>query len=305
MNLQPSIINPSLSDQCDVAGSTPSHSAIAMYYDCTKHYYWMFWHGSTGAIHYGLRDARTRSAKDELLNTNRVMAERARISHNDRVLDAGCGIGGSSFWLARERGARVVGITLSRVQLRQARRTADRLGMSEQVGFHLRDYSDTRFATGSFDVVWALESSCYAADKAAFVREAHRILRPGGRIVVGDGFLLRPPANESEQRHYDLFKRGLMLPDMVQPQALAEVLRANGFSEVRVWDETEGAIPSCQRLYRRCAAALPIARALGALGLVSPILLANIRAGIAQRHLVKAGVAGYFVLFGERDCARS
>jgi SAM-dependent methyltransferase len=55
----------------------------------------------------------------------------------------------------------------------------------------LGDYEHTEFAAGSFDGVYALESSCYAhgANKSAFLRECHRLLRPGGRVVVADGFL--------------------------------------------------------------------------------------------------------------------
>jgi MPBQ/MSBQ methyltransferase len=55
----------------------------------------------------------------------------------------------------------------------------------------LGNYEHTSFAPESFEAVYAIESSCYArgANKSALLKEAHRLLRPGGRIVVADGFL--------------------------------------------------------------------------------------------------------------------
>jgi tocopherol O-methyltransferase len=291
----------------DVTDSAPpvhshdaAHRAIAEYYDYTVGYYRTFWHGSTGAIHYGLGDGHTRCWRDELLNTNRIMARRAEISRRDRVLDAGCGVGGSSVWLAREYGARVVGITLSPAQLARARDTAKQQSLGEYVEFDLRDYAATGLPARSFDVVWALESSCYAADKSAFVREAHRLLRPGGRLIVGDGFLKRLPRTSAEAAAYDAFKRGLVLPDLVRPQDLEHEMKVVGFDRVEIWDHTEGARRSSQRLYRRCLIAHPLSRILESLGIVSPIIRQNIRAGIAQRTLVRSGVAGYFLIRADR-----
>src|SRR5262249_51577782 len=151
------------------------------------------------------RDASTRGARDELLNTNRVLADVARIGPDARVLDAGCGVGGSAVWLARHTGARVLGLTLSPRQARHARAFARHHDVARQVEIGVRDYLHTHLPDRSFDVVWALESSCYAADKRAFLREAFRLLAPGGRLVLGDGFLLRAPRTARERRECALF----------------------------------------------------------------------------------------------------
>ncbi|MGH7749466.1 MAG: SAM-dependent methyltransferase, partial [Candidatus Dormibacteria bacterium] len=88
--------------------------AIVGYYDETWLDYRILWLNPDNlAVHFGYTDQSTRSHTDALKNMNRVLADRVQIQSGERVLDAGCGVGGSSFWLAKERGAEVVGITLA------------------------------------------------------------------------------------------------------------------------------------------------------------------------------------------------
>ena len=86
--------------------------AIVGYYDQTWLDYRILWLNKDNlAVHFGYTDDSTRSHTDALKNMNRVLADRVRIQPGERVLDAGCGVGGSSLWLATERGAEVVGVT--------------------------------------------------------------------------------------------------------------------------------------------------------------------------------------------------
>lgn len=127
-----------------------------------------------------------------------------------RVLDMGCGLGATLRSIARRvPTACLHGITLAPWQLEQGRHLNQACAEGERVALVLGDYEKTSFASGSFDAVYALESSCYAhgANKSAFLNEAHRLLRPGGRIVVADGFLgpgrLRGPQQNIYRRLCD------------------------------------------------------------------------------------------------------
>src|ERR1700687_2012427 len=85
---------------------------VISYYEGTWFdYRWLWLNSENNAIHFGYHDEQRRSQAESLLNTNRVLAAVAAIHPGDRVLDAGCGVGGSSIWLAEQRGATVVGIT--------------------------------------------------------------------------------------------------------------------------------------------------------------------------------------------------
>jgi SAM-dependent methyltransferase len=109
-----------------------------------------------------------------------------------RILDMGCGLGATLRSLAgRFPQADLHGITLVPWQLEQGRLLNQSSPQANRITLSLGDYENTAFSSGSFDAVYAIESSCYAhgANKSAFLREAHRLLRPGGRIAVADGFL--------------------------------------------------------------------------------------------------------------------
>ena len=129
-----------------------------------------------------VESARRRVLRDQKL------AEHAEITSSDQVCDAGCGVGGSAVFLAKTFGCRVHGITLGGNQVITSRENASRQGVEHLVAFSRQDYLDTRFPSDTFDVVWAIESVCYAVDKKDFLEEAYRILKPGGRLAVADFF---------------------------------------------------------------------------------------------------------------------
>jgi len=276
------------------------NAKIAEYFDATMPYYRTFWHRGTNALHYGFWDEHTKSVKDALIRTNAVLAEIAGITSKDNVLDAGCGVGGSALWLASHTGATVRGITLSPQQRDEATRLAEQENLGKLVRFEIGDYLRTGFADESFDVVWAVESVCYAEEKRDFLREAYRILKPGGRLVIADGFLKRDPVNDVERRDYKYFLDGLALANLAKNDSFKEAMTSIGFRKIAFFDKTQEILPSSRRLYFRCLAAYPFFRLANLIGIVPDIVMKNGPAGIAQWKLVRSGVGGYSVFYGEK-----
>jgi MPBQ/MSBQ methyltransferase len=103
-----------------------------------------------------------------------------------KVLDVGCGFGGTSRYLARKLGpsAQVEGITLSPKQVERGTEMALEQGVDQQVKFKVMDALNMTYADNSFDVVWACESGEHMPDKAAYINEMMRVLKPGGTFVM-------------------------------------------------------------------------------------------------------------------------
>jgi SAM-dependent methyltransferase len=118
-----------------------------------------------------------------------ALAERAGIADGDRVLDAGCGIGGPAAIIARRYpGCRIDGVTNSGTQAGIARQRLAEAGLADRVVIHLADYQELPFPNGGFDVVVFFESTGYATDIDQMYREAARVLKPDGRLYVKDVF---------------------------------------------------------------------------------------------------------------------
>ena len=109
-----------------------------------------------------------------------------------RILDMGCGLGATLRSFAHHVPfAHLQGITLVPWQIEQGRRLNQSSPQTANIQLSLADYERTSFPSESYDAAYAIESSCYGAGakKSRFIREAHRLLRPGARLVVADGFL--------------------------------------------------------------------------------------------------------------------
>ena len=100
----------------------------------------------------------------------------------------------------------------------------------------LGDYEHTTFPSESFDAIYALESSCYSAgsNKSRLIREAHRLLRPGGRFVVADGFIgpgkFRGPQTSIYRRLCDCW----VIEDLGEIRAFTRELHGAGFREIAI-----------------------------------------------------------------------
>ena len=101
-----------------------------------------------------------------------------------RILDVGCGIGGTTRRLASLfPGAEVVGITISPQQVARATALAAEQGIPN-ASFVLMDALSMTFDDSSFDVVWGCESGEHMPDKRAYVNEMTRVLKPGGALAI-------------------------------------------------------------------------------------------------------------------------
>ena len=271
--------------------------AVVEYYDHTRFDYWAVWHNRDNyAFHFGYYGGGVREHAHALNNSNSVLAEVARVSAGDRVLDAGCGLGGSSFWLAANRGAEVVGITPVAHQVAKAKKIARARALEDRVRFELADYTRMPFPAASFDVVWALESLCHATNKPAFYREAARVLRPGGRLVVAEYMRMSRSLGANTEALLREWLDGWSIPDLDSSAEHRAGAAQAGFADIQLADNTPAARPSLRRLYKLAYVIGPFDLALHHLGLRSKAQHGNVLASLRQYQLLRQGAWFYGIL---------
>jgi tocopherol O-methyltransferase len=227
-----------------------SKKDIAQYYDLSESQYRVFWNlDKSRSLHYGYWDATTKNFHEALLNINKILSQKAIITKGDIVLDAGCGIGGSSLWLAKNIGCNVRGISLSEKQVN----TANGLAVKDQVEhlakFEQRDFTNTGFADETFDVVWAIESVCHAEDKSAFLKEAFRILKKDGRLIMAD-FFKEETLDGKNAFQIQQWAHGWAVDDFSTKREFEDYLNKTGFSAIQIEDASGAIMRSAKRLYR-------------------------------------------------------
>jgi len=228
---------------------TEYHQRIIDYYTATENAYKDSWDlNNSLAIHYGYWDKDVNSFPESLSRMNEIMKDAAKINRDDTVLDAGCGVGGSSIWLAQNIGCKVTGITLSARQAEQAKLHAREKGVEHLAEFREMNYAETDFLDASFDVVWGCESVCYADDKNKFISEAFRLLKPGGRLVVADGFVTKFTHNDRPVIRKWL--EGWQVNHLVSPGRFSNQMQLEGFQDVNYRDISRYVMHSSRRLLK-------------------------------------------------------
>lgn len=163
------------------------------------------------------------------------------------ILDVGCGIGGSSLYLADKFAAEVTGITLSQMQVSRARERAINLGLEEQVQFELANALAMPFADNSFDLIWSLESGEHMPDKAQFLAECYRVLQPGGKIILATWCHRETSMignlTTSEIRHLKEIYRVYCLPYVIALSEYKTIAQQCGFQDIKTADWSTAVAP--------------------------------------------------------------
>jgi len=107
----------------------------------------------------------------------------SRFTPDMHILDVGCGVGGSTRRLSQQTGCCATGIDLSNEYIDAAERLTQLLNMQERVSFHAASALALPFDDATFDGAWSIQMSMNIEDKPGWLRELHRVIKPGGRAV--------------------------------------------------------------------------------------------------------------------------
>ena len=184
-------------------------SDVRQFYDANTVQFLVF--GSGQAIHRELYGPGVSTKAQALDYAHSLVADQIALlglGSDGRVLDLGCGVGAALRYLARRTEASLRGVTISPRQVSIARQLTARANLSERVSFSEADFLSLPADLTGFDVAFSIEAFIHSPSAQGYFASAAAALRPGGRLVIVDDFLVGDrldPAvrTASEGWHYD------------------------------------------------------------------------------------------------------
>lgn len=259
--------------------------------------------GEAAAIHRAIWAPGVNNRNEAFLYLNRLVADAVRpllqTADDAHLLDLGCGVGGTTTWLAQALGAKVTGITLSTTQRRLAEERASSLGLDHSTRFLVADFTDPE-ALAQLPVAraaCAIESFAHVSDPRRFFAVAAQRLTPGGRLIVCDDFLAPQGSAERGARRAQYWQQrvrdGWHLHSLLPEQEVISLAAEAGFRLLELRDHS----PHTRSLP-------PVLLALASQLTRLPLPGAywkNLSGGTALQHCLHNGWTRYLSLIWERD----
>jgi cyclopropane fatty-acyl-phospholipid synthase-like methyltransferase len=213
---------------------------IRRYYDRHSATFVRYGQGG-GSIHRAVwgPGARTRDEAFHFVDDRiaELIHQRLAASGDTHVVDLGCGVGGSLCYLARRLPIRGTGITLSPAQVTMSHRVIAAAGLAERVACLEGDYCDLPGTLPPADVAYAIESFVHGPSPERFFDQCHRVIRPGGLLVICDD-VRREGTSPRAVSTVEEFKEGWHINSLLERAALVSLARAHGFQHESTTDLT-------------------------------------------------------------------
>jgi tocopherol O-methyltransferase len=218
--------------------TTPNlYQRIAQFYDDSSSLWEEIWGEHMHQGYYGRGGKYKLNRRQAQIDLIVELLRWGNITQVENVLDVGCGIGGSTLYLAEKFNCRGVGITLSAKQAARAKGRALEKGLDERVSFQVADALEMPFADNQFDLVWSLESGEHMSDKEQFLKECFRVLKPQGTLILAT-WCHRPTDSlagkltPSEKRHLEAIYRVYCLPFVISLPEYEIIAKNCGFNAI-------------------------------------------------------------------------
>jgi len=191
----------------------------------------------THCIHHGYYEKGIRTHVQSVLNMNdfigRLLKLDSEIKQCKKILDAGCGIGGTVVYFAKKfPDIKFTGINIVPDHIEMAKNLAKEKKVLSNTDFFVKDFVDTDLSSNHFDAIYLMESSCYALQKQMLIREMYRILKPGGILVITDVFRTLVELNPFLTNIYDSFCKGWGLSDLIDIEEFIFYLEKECFHNI-------------------------------------------------------------------------
>jgi tocopherol O-methyltransferase len=276
--------------------ATSLNEGIAKFYDASTGLWENMWGDH---LHHGYYPANgatksNREAQEDMIEEVLKWAGVAKVT---KMVDIGCGLGGSSRHLSRKYGCSAEGITLSPFQAERGNEISQQEGLGERVHLQVCDaLNQPSEWTNNYDLVWSLESGEHMPDKQRFVVELVRICAPGGRVIVVTWCHRELAAGETLlPEEEDLLKKicdAYFLPAWCSAGDYKKLFENQGMTNVRTADWSNEVAPFWGEVIK---SALSVKGVVGLLGagwttikgaLVMPLMAQGLKMGLIKFALI-------------------
>ncbi len=162
-----------------------------------------------------------------------------KLGPGQRTLEVACGSGGVTCAMAAHTGAACVGVDINAHGIDAAKATAERRALSAIASFHVVDAGHVLpFPDESFDAIFCNDAINHLPERPAVLRDWHRLLRPGGRVLFTDPIVVTGQLSNDEIRVRSSIGFFLFTPAGHNERLLTET----GFTVRRVADVTDAVV---------------------------------------------------------------
>jgi len=221
---------------------------IQQFYDASSKLWEQVWGEHMHHGYYGKGGTYQINRRQAQIDLIEELLHWGKITSPKNIIDVGCGIGGSTLYLAEKFKANATGITLSPVQASRAKERAKIAGLEAQVTFQVANALNMPFAANSFDLVWSLESGEHMPDKTKFLQECYRVLQPGGTLIMATWCHRSTNSwagklTPDEQKHLTEIYRVYCLPYVISLPEYEQIAANCGFKNIRADDWSTAVAP--------------------------------------------------------------
>lgn len=228
-------------------------------------------------------------------------AEKLEVNSGHKLLDIGCGVGGNSMWMAENVGCEATGVDITPKMIKEAQKYAEKRNI-ERVSFQEADFENLPFGDESFDRVIGTETVCHSRNLEKVFSEIYRVLKPGGKALIVDGFRAKKNMTGEEEKIVDIVEEGWSLDRFYFPEEYVQNSEKAGFDasyeeiseEVMLFSRN---LHDFQKKFRT----LKIFKFLNAIDLKSENSVKNIHTAIEQYNTLERGLTEYGWLELEKE----
>jgi len=177
-----------------------------------------------------------------------LIAQKLKLTKNKKVLDAGCGQGVTSLYLAQKYHCKITGISIIPFEIKIARANAN---SQKKLNYKLMDYNNLEFPDNHFDCIYTTESAVHSYDIEKTLKEFFRVLKPGGKLVMSEYTLAQDKKfskKELEILNFVIKYSAMAGLKNFRHNSFPRVLKNAGFGNIAEENITKNIKPSFERL---------------------------------------------------------